>query len=103
MPVTITLGNDDVTMTISTFDSLTTGSGAATITVTGALVGAAVDLGTGTDSLTLANFANSVTVSGAETLIGGSAVDTITLGTTLTGMTLDLEQIPINPNRIRRE
>ena len=61
MPVTITLGNDDVTMTISTFDSLTTGSGAAAITVTGALVGATVDLGTGTDSLTLANFANSLT------------------------------------------
>ena len=94
MPVNITLGNDDVTMTITSFDSLTTGSGAGAIAVTEALTGATVNLGTGTDSLTLANFANSATVSGVETLTGGNAIDTIVLGTTLTGMTLDLGAAP---------
>ena len=90
MPINITLGNTNIQMTISSFDSLIAGSGDADITVTDALVGATVDLGTGTDTLTLGNLANTVTVANVDTLTGGTAIDTITLTSDASGMTIDL-------------
>ena len=79
MPVNLTLGNTDNTLTITYFDSLTTGTGTDTVTVTDALTGAIINLGAGTDSLTLGDFGNSATISNTEAITGGLLADTITL------------------------
>jgi hypothetical protein len=79
------------TATFSTVDTLTSGSGADTIVLTGTIANASIDLGAGNATLALGNGTNSATVSNTETITGGTGNDTITLGTAFTtGMAVDL-------------
>ena len=91
MSVIVHLGNAANTATFSTVDTLTSGAGADTIALTGAITNASIDLGAGSDTLTFANGANSATVANTETVTGGSGADTVTLGSALTAaMSVDL-------------
>jgi hypothetical protein len=87
----INFGNAANTATLSTVDTLTSGSGADTIAFSGGVSNASIDLGGGSDTLTFGPGTNSATVYNAETIAGGSGPDTITLGTALaTAMSVDL-------------
>ncbi len=77
----ITLGNAANTATFSTVDTLTSGAGADTIALTGAIVNASIDLAGGSDVLSLGNAANSASIANVETITGGTAADTLTLST----------------------
>jgi Ca2+-binding RTX toxin-like protein len=87
----INLGNAGNSATLSTVDTLTSGSGSDTIVFTGPISHASIDLGAGADTLTLGNGANTATIANTETIAGGTGNDTVTLGTALTtGMSVDL-------------
>jgi Ca2+-binding RTX toxin-like protein len=89
--VIVHLGNAANTATFSTVDTLTSGIGADTIALTGAIANASIDLGGGGDTLTLGNATNSATIANVQTLTGGSGADTVTLGSALTNaMSVDL-------------
>jgi hypothetical protein len=68
--VVINLGNAGNTATFSTVDTLTSGTGADTILLTGTIANASIDLGAGSDTLTLGNGTNSATVANTETIAG---------------------------------
>ena len=53
MPFNITLGNSANSATLTTVDTLISGSGADTIAFTGGFSNASIDLGGGSDTLTL--------------------------------------------------
>ena len=80
MTVTIKLGSGNNQITLSYFDTLTSGSGSDTVVLTGTVSGSVIDLGAGADNLTLADGGNTITVSNTETIIGGSGADIVTLG-----------------------
>ena len=79
MSVIVTFGNGNITETFSTVDTLIGGTGNDTISFTGILSNASVDLGGGTDVLTLGDLGNTVTIGGTETITGGAGDDTVTL------------------------
>ena len=57
MSVIVTLGNAANTATFSTVDTLISGSGADTISLTGTIANASINLAGGSDTLTLADSA----------------------------------------------
>jgi hypothetical protein len=61
------------------------------LTLAGAVTGATVDLGAGTDRLALSSAGpNSLSVANVERITGGSAADSVTLATAAKGMVVDL-------------
>ncbi|HTI82878.1 MAG TPA: hypothetical protein VL614_20690, partial [Acetobacteraceae bacterium] len=84
MSTIIRLGNSANTATISGVDTLISGSGDDTISLSGGVTNASIDLGGGNDTLTFANGTNAASVSNVETVTGGTGADTITIGTAFT-------------------
>lgn len=66
------------------------GPGNDTITLSGPVTNASVDLGAGNDTLTLADGTNSASIANVETIIGGAGDDTITLSTAAANASLNL-------------
>ncbi len=76
----LTLANGANTITVTSAETITGGTGADVITLGAAQTSGTISLGNGVDSLTLSSAgANTVSVDGVEQVIGGTAADTITV------------------------